>query len=109
MIVNTDDSEHSGTHWVVVYCNSTSLAYYFCPLARFPNKTIEHFLAQFAQVRANVCTFQSRTSKVCGQYCIYMLYWLAKGLDFDAVLEKLTKARNSDALVRRFVQSITRK
>lgn len=109
MIVNTDDSEHSGTHWVLLYCKSPSLAYYFCPLARFPNKPIENFLAQFVQVRTNVCTFQSPTASVCGQYCIFVLYWLAHGLDFDAVLKKIMNARNSDALVRRFVQKMTRK
>ena len=103
LIVNLDDSQHPGSHWIVIYCKSPTSAFYFCPLALYPNKWIEYFLSKFENVRVNICRFQSDKSTACAHYAIYVCHFMAKGMDFDRLLSRLVRSKNSDKMVRRFV------
>ncbi len=52
--------------------------------------------------------FQSAHTVVCGQYCIYVAYWLARNVSFRDVLSRLRRVSNvavrRDRFVYKFVQ-----
>lgn len=74
-----------------------------------PKGAIENFLMNFPKIVQNEQPIQSVLSNVCGQYCIYILYFLSKGKSFNFIINTLNKYNNSDTIVKIFVEKMVNK
>ena len=97
------------SHWIAIYAKSRGHAYYFDSYGADPNKYVAEYLLNYRRVTRNLRPFQSLISTVCGHYCVYFIYFMSLGLDFDKLLRTLHCSYNSDILVRKFVLNFFRK
>jgi hypothetical protein len=90
LILNTDHSSGSGTHWVSLFIKNGA-AYYFDSYGNEPPKEIERYCG--GSNDRSYSTFQIQqndlNSVMCGHYCVYMLYRLNNGHKFYDVLDEL--------------------
>jgi hypothetical protein len=99
LILNLDDSDGNGTHWTSLFVKGKT-SYYFDSFGLPPPKEVINYCpnnnnrsAQRALVERYYNTFkiQKPEEVICGHYCIYVLYKLAKGCKFYEILEELSK------------------
>ena len=100
-----DTAKNDGSHWVALYARNKSDVVYFDSYGLEPNEYIKEYLGNFRKITRNVRIFQSLISNVCGHYCVYFLYFMSLGLDFEKIIRTLHCAENSDVLVRKFVSN----
>jgi len=106
-IVNTDNADKPGEHWVVYYHSQSALEFfdsYGLPPSAYPNLTILNVLYY------NPISLQSIGSSVCGHYCIFYVYFRARTNHSRNVINKILSLcaglspRERDRIVRDFVQ-----
>ena len=88
-IVNTDNSDQPGTHWVVVYFSESGNSYYFDSYGLPPlHEEITQFLNQNSVKpwTSNHQRVQSLFSSLCGMYCVFALDTLSRGYDIQQYL-----------------------
>jgi hypothetical protein len=74
IIVNIDDSNGKGIHWSCFHQSIKGEKIYFDSYGCPPQKEIiEKF---HSPITANDFLIQDFTTKICGQYCLYVLYRL---------------------------------
>ena len=89
-IVNIDEDENAGTHWVLCSLLDPTTAIYYDSYAFPPPSHIEEFLLKSRKhvIRNNV-QHQDIKSVTCGYFCIYVAKELIKGRKFiDILLDK---------------------
>ena len=96
LIANTDLSTEKGTHWVVMY-KDENICDFFDSYGRepFKNKFID------TKCLFNSVKLQSNYSQVCGQYCLYFLYFRSRNCSMDEIVASLKT--NGDSIVEEFV------
>lgn len=110
-IVNTDKSDKSGSHWVlmILYNDDKSIffdSYGFSPQSELFNINFMRFLKR----NSNNIAFQNRqiqdtTSSYCGHYCIFMLYHLSSGMSYENALTYFDDDfKRNDSIVDSFVK-----
>ena len=103
MVVNMDNSDLPGSHWVAMYMPDSQTVYYYDSFGVVPsNKNIRKFLAKFNWKEMNSVTFQSMISDVCGYYVMYFLYFCSLGYDTKRIARELAIQDNPDIYVWRF-------
>lgn len=97
LIANTDSSKEKGTHWVAMY-KEKNICDYFDSYGRPP------FQNNLKGVRNNFnhTKLQSNNSEVCGQYCLYFLYYRSRGVSLFDIVKSLKN--NGDYIVEEFVK-----
>jgi len=105
-VINTDESDQPGTHWVAVYMKSPSTVYYFDSYGIDPVANVEAFLSRFAHRTENSCIIQSVNSYVCGHYCIFFLIHCCRGFSYEQIMSILLNQNNPDAFVANFVRRL---
>ena len=90
-IINTDNSDKTGEHWLAVFFKENQEAVYFDSYGLPPiHEDIQVFLENNSKIwTVNTQRLQSLTSTVCGQYCIFALDALAKGYDLNRYLQHM--------------------
>ena len=84
VIINLQNSDKKGSHWVCI----KDKKYYFDPYGIKPTKEVEDFLDPDENYYYNTLQVQPNETKICGILCLYMLYKLEKGDSFtDIILE----------------------
>ena len=96
IIANTDTSDEDGTHWVAMY-RQDNICDFFDSYGRQPFKN--KFLG--TKYTYNQIKLQSDYSPVCGQYCLYFLYFRSRNYNLDEIVESLKT--NGDSIVKEFV------
>lgn len=89
-IVNLDDSDGPGTHWVAYY-NHPRLPYvlYFDSYGMPPpNQLAAYLLKAGKPLKYNSTQYQVTDSNACGYYCIFLLNQLHEGKPVYDVLYK---------------------
>jgi len=90
-IVNFDDSDGGGTHWVA-YFNSSSLpeneyVIYFDSYGLTAPDQLEKYLRTSGKkIKSNTSEIQNVRSIMCGYYCIYVLRELMNGRKFYDII-----------------------
>ena len=103
MVVNMDNSDLPGSHWVAMYVPDSQTVFYYDSFGVLPsNKNIRKFLAKFKKMEVNSVTFQSVISDVCGYYVMYFLYFCSLGYDTRRITKELASHDNPDIHVWRF-------
>ena len=111
LVVNTDPSHQSGTHWLAVYIDTHNQASFFDSFGNPPDrfaKSIGKFLeANCNDVQYITRQVQSSCSAVCGQHCVFFLLHMDKSEDYDALSTKYkVNTHTNDRMVCRFVKKL---
>lgn len=105
MVVNMDNSNLPGSHWVAIFVPSRHTVFYYDSFGVKPsNRHIREFLRKFLHVHINPTTFQSLVSDVCGFYVMYFLYFCSMGYSVSQIHDNLVASSNPDIEVVRFVR-----
>ena len=68
-VINLDEYEDIGTHWIALFCNKNEIAY-------FDNFGVEHIPEEIKEfigntkIKANIFRLQANNSIMCGYSCI---------------------------------------
>ena len=109
IVINTEENWRSGLHWVALYINKNGQGFYFDSYGMPP------YISYHAeQIRRNCIRYiwnenqlQGYASKVCGQYCVVFLYYMAQGGNlkgFNKIFSSST--RNNDVLILKIYNKI---
>ena len=104
-VMNLDDSNSFGTHWIAVNIASATgisdvrgTTYYFDSFGLPPTKEIKKYCKESRFYNSFV--FQKPNEVICGHLCIYFLYSMRKcNKDFCTVLDEIYKCRVSEKYI----------
>ena len=72
-IINLDDKQGPGTHWVC-FRNIDSVVEYFDPFGLImPNEALKYFNTSGKHIVYSIGEIQNRTTVLCGYWCLYYL------------------------------------
>ena len=78
-IINLDDIQGPGTHWVC-YRNLDNVVEYFDPFSLImPNEALKYFRTARKQIVYSMDEIQNRSTVLCGYWCLYYLFERQKG------------------------------
>lgn len=98
IVVNTDKSDESGTHWLAIYLSSKDKGEFFDSYGRKPTqKEILNFFKRnhIKSVFYNKTQLQGYLSEVCGQYCCVYLLSKAKNWTLKRFLKLFHQNENA--------------
>ena len=73
-IINLDDMQGPGTHWVC-YRNVDSVVEYFDPFGLImPNEALKYFRSSGKHIVYSLDEIQNRNTVLCGYWCLYYLF-----------------------------------
>ena len=108
-IVNTDESDEQGQHWLLLYCSAQhNVLYYIDPLGNPPkhyNGYLTKFASKFQKIIKLPYAVQGGRSRLCGLFVMYYLYYLARGYsDIEKISSTFFKAGlgRNDRIVLKF-------
>ena len=106
VVVNTDPSNLSGTHWIALFCNSTNSIEYYDSLGIWPpiSYHIRTYLDKFNNVQFNSVMLQQPFSITCGNHVILFLYMRCLGFSMNKIIS-LLKGINADKFVSEFIST----
>lgn len=109
IVINTQEHWKKGMHWVALYINKIGQGFYFDSygMAPYVSHHIERIRRNCITYRWNEKQIQGYDSKVCGQYCVVFLYYMAQGgslKGFNKIFSSSTKI--NDVLVLRIYKKI---
>ena len=101
LIANTEPFDHRGTHWIEIYIDKPSHAYYFDSLGDPPNDCLRQYLSKFfIEITRYMHAYQPITSLNCGLYCAVFLYHMSNSNNpakvYNNFLSTLEKYRNNN-------------
>jgi len=105
-VANTDPSSHKGQHWVAFYHDSPTHLEFFDSYGQPPQTYSFPFPSNLSSLKYNSYPFQSLTSSVCGQYCIFFVYHRSHNTSLASIIQLLRSSSNPDHLVHLFVQKL---
>ncbi len=112
-IINTHPARLPGEHWIAVYLTQDGPTCFFDSFGNPPNShrfptTINNFLAaNDADVLYSNGRVQDYSSDTCGQHCVFFLYHLARGYDYNHVMKLYTDDYiKNDKMVSLFVKRL---
>lgn len=111
LVCNTDPSTKPGEHWVAMFVTSSGQGEYFDSYGISPLRVeFKTFLQKkCTRFRWNKIRFQSDSTSVCGQYCIFYLLLRSGGLSIEEIAAKLPKDEFvSDCFVSEWVNKYCR-
>ena len=82
LVINLDSSENKGSHWVCLYLGLDKNKYYFDPYGVLPIAAVQNLDG----LLYNTLQIQPDDTKMCGQLCLYVLYNLEKGEEFEDLM-----------------------
>jgi hypothetical protein len=99
-VINMDDENGGGTHWVAIY-SSHSNGFYFDSFATMPPKNIINFFKRYKiKWNYNRQQIQDLSSSACGYFCVYFLYFMYKNdnqkKDLKYICFKMIEPFNTD-------------
>lgn len=109
-ILNLDESDLPGSHWIAIFSPIQNHAYYYDPLGKAPDGPILKYLnAYFKTYQFSTSLLQNPFSNVCGYHALAFLLLAFKGLKFETIIETFNKSKNqADKLVVSLVLAIAR-
>lgn len=113
VIINTHPSHLPGEHWVAIYINKFGSAFFFDSFGnspdfiRFPVSIIEFLKRNSTRIQYSAKQVQPFMSVTCGHHCVFFLYHMIRGRDYDDVMMLYSDDLiNNDVLVSHFVKKL---
>lgn len=106
-IANTDQTGLPGRHWIAVFHPTKSSIEFFDSFGLHPHDLGYNF-SSFSLKNYNKTQIQCKNSTVCGQYCVYFLYFRIHGHSFTNIMARLYTLPHSrsDSLVYTFINAL---
>jgi len=112
-IVNLDNSEQEGSHWVALYVTN-NFTYFFDTYARNPDSFNIHIQKYIRHVARSNCVkyisgkpLQLKTSSVCGFYCIFFIICLANDITFEDFINIFTNCEvENDSFICKLIKNM---
>ena len=99
-IINTDNHDEPGKHWLVVY-NDHGQIEYFDSFGRPPlDKRLKSFLGN--NYKYNATELQQLFSNACGFYCVYYIIHRVRGFTMEEIITVL-KRSDGDYIAKEFL------
>jgi len=98
-VANTDPANKPGEHWVAYWFDSADSCEFFDSYGLSP----KDYGLPISCTSFNTQLLQSLTSSVCGQFCIYYLFYRSRGLPLPQILNSFSLANlawNSQQVAR---------
>lgn len=106
IVINEDESDEPGSHWVGIFVKSKECAYYFDSFGMPPAPLIEKYLKNFPRIVSNRHVFQSPDSTVCGHYVVYFIFMASVGYSMHSIKRNLfANSKHTDDYVVKFVSN----
>ena len=101
-VINLDDHDEPGSHWVAVYDDGQEVEY----MDSYGTPPLDLLCLQFVgpNYAYNTIPLQQRFSNACGFYCVYFLLQRARGFSAEHIL-KVLKRSDSGYVVKNFLYS----
>jgi hypothetical protein len=111
IIINTSKSHVYDGHWVLLYLKNTKETIFFDSYGRTPaNVNNGHILHEYLSKYTLTCNYyvlQSVSSNVCGMYCLYVAFYLCRGMSFRKMFSKFyTDVDCNDTLLVKTVKRL---
>ena len=106
MILNLDPSYRSGSHWISLCIDIDGVGFYMDTFGRIPANT--NIITQYcSNWEFNDKQIQPNSSLLCGEYCLYFIYWWSRGREGKDILKDFsTDLYYNDQLIKTFCKSI---
>ena len=91
-IVNTDEHDEPGEHWVAIYFPSANCAEFFYSYGHLPSffdERLRAFVYKANNVVYNTLCLQAPLFILCGQYCLFYIIHRDRGIDAETLLRHL--------------------
>jgi len=99
-IINTENHDEPGEHWLVVY-NDNGQIEYFDSFGRPPlDKRLYSFLG--SDYKYNEAELQQLFSNACGFYCVYYILHRVRGCTMEEIITILNRS-DGDFIVKDFL------
>ena len=109
-IVNTDSAKKKGRHWIALYFESSKLCDIFDSYGLTPFGRIYSFASDNSEtVHYNNLFLQDPSSKLCGLYCLYFLYYRSRGYSLENIINSSFVEyswKENDVHVRDIIRSL---
>ena len=93
IIMNNQDSNQEGQHWISIFIPEYGPCCYFDSLGRKPlyysTKLHLLMLKMYEFYNCNEFSYQAINSTSCGKFCLYFVISMAKGLSMNYILQRL--------------------
>ena len=107
LICNTDESYNTGKHWVVIFFNKNiKQVEYFDSLGRRPSERLINFMRQDNHyILYNTKKIQSSLSDSCGLFCLYLIYFMCRNLDYKSIIDNFSlSVYDNEKHVKKFIK-----
>ena len=101
-VVNYDESDKPGSHWVAIYVEAGSVEY-FDSFGQPPlDERLQTFVGEYYTY--NPFQLQQTLGNACGFYCTYFILKRSRQVQSNDILRFLIR-KNSDYIVKKFLYS----
>lgn len=93
VIFNTHVSRLPGEHWLAIHISEDGVGYFFDSFGnKYDYPSFPLIISDFLKLNSRVVQYssvqvQDFSSDTCGQHCVFFLYHMARGRDYDYVLK----------------------
>lgn len=109
-VINTDQSDGDGQHWVAFFIDTDKTADYWDSYGTPPLQLIYGWLRRQGchPIRYNRRMIQGFTSRTCGAYCTYFLHMRSMGVPLSLICDTFRGYQFdfNDSLVRALLQKL---
>ena len=108
-MINLDEYENTGTHWVALFVKTNELIYFDSFGIEHIPKEINKFIGNsaIARIKSNIFRTQAYDSIMCGYFCIEFINYMLKGkalLDY-ANLFSPDDFKKNDRVIKRIFKN----
>ena len=111
-VINLDEYENTGTHWVALFVKPKYTAYFDSFGIKHISKEINKFIhndmtksSAIARIKSNIFRTQAYDSIMCGYFCIEFINYMLKGktlLDYTNLFSRNDFKKNDQVIKRIF-------
>ena len=78
-VINLDEYENTGTHWIALFIKSNEFVYFDSFGIEHGPKEINKLIGSKKNFKANILKIQAYNSIMCGYFCIEFINYILKG------------------------------
>ena len=103
-VINLDEYEDIGTHWIALFCNRNEIVYFDSFGVEHVREEIKEFVRN-KNIKANIFRVHGNNSVMCRYFCIGFITFMVAGAkltDFTMILSPHAFKENDDLILSYF-------